>query len=372
MYEIKIKVKGDGTLNFGGSNRLRLGTENEINRVKFVFDIDDSVSGTYQYVKFYKKGLAHLYRVNDKELIVSKTILSSSGIWLLSFISTDKGIVNGEITGTYAFITEPIEAVVFEGILQKGNPSEEADLVKDLFSLDFTELHVPDFVEEIGDYFMYNTDKNFGLFIGAGVKSIGSYAFYNNLLGTLIFEEGCQLETLKDNALYNIYFENDLCVPSTVKNWGKYVLKNSNVLCISFGKNSQLETLGSYALWENTACEIYLPDHLKTLCGNTYVIKNCKKLCYLWIPNTLTTNIPANAIYGCDVLERIELQAGFNVSANFSNCTNLSAQSMVEMFEALKDLTGQTSKTLTLGSTNLAKLTDTEIAIATDKNWVIA
>jgi hypothetical protein len=42
------------------------------------------------------------------------------------------------------------------------------------------------------------------------------------------------------------------------------------------------------------------------------------------------------------------------------------------MFANLKDNTGQTAKTLTLGATNLAKLTVAEKAIAINKNWTLA
>ena len=88
MFEINIKVNGNGTLNIGNADRIKLGTENEVNRVKLVFDVDSSIEGVYQYVKFNKGNTAHLYRVTQKELVVSKTILASSGIWLLSFISS--------------------------------------------------------------------------------------------------------------------------------------------------------------------------------------------------------------------------------------------------------------------------------------------
>lgn len=372
MYEIKIKVNGNGTLNIGNTDRLKLGTEYEVNRIKLKFDIDSSVEGTYQYVKFYKKDLSIIYRVNDKELIVSKTILASSGIWFLSFISTNSGIVDGKINGSYAFISKPIEAVVYDGILQKGGPSEEFELLNKLISMDFYEIKIPDGITEIGDYFLYNSDKNFALTIGNDVESIGSYAFYNSVLGSCEFPEGGNLETLKDNAFYNISFENDVYIPSSVKNWGKYCFKNSYAPCLFFRKNSQLKTLGSYALWENKFYEIYLPDHLETFSGNTYVIKNCTDLYYLWIPNTLRTTIPANAIYGCSSLEEIELQEGFNVSANFSNCTNLSTDCLINMLNALKDLTGQTAKSLTIGATNLAKLTNAQKGIATDKNWTLS
>ena len=57
---------------------------------------------------------------------------------------------------------------------------------------------------------------------------------------------------------------------------------------------------------------------------------------------------------------------------NSSTETNITVDSMVAMFNSLKDLTSETAKTLTLGSTNLAKLTDEQKAIATNKNWTLA
>ena len=38
MFEINIKVNGNGTLNIGNTDRIKLGTENEVNRVKLVFE----------------------------------------------------------------------------------------------------------------------------------------------------------------------------------------------------------------------------------------------------------------------------------------------------------------------------------------------
>ena len=66
MFEINIKVNGNGTLNIGNTDRIKLGTENEVNRVKLVFDVDSSIEGVYQYVKFNKGNTAHLYRVTQK------------------------------------------------------------------------------------------------------------------------------------------------------------------------------------------------------------------------------------------------------------------------------------------------------------------
>ena len=60
---------------------------------------------------------------------------------------------------------------------------------------------------------------------------------------------------------------------------------------------------------------------------------------------------------------------GFNVST----CKKLSHESLMSIINALKDLSGtDKTATVTLGSTKLAKLTDAEKAIATEKGWTLA
>lgn len=51
------------------------------------------------------------------------------------------------------------------------------------------------------------------------------------------------------------------------------------------------------------------------------------------------------------------------------NSCPLDVASLVALFNGVADLTGQASKTITVGKTNLAKLTPEQIAIATNKNW---
>lgn len=46
--------------------------------------------------------------------------------------------------------------------------------------------------------------------------------------------------------------------------------------------------------------------------------------------------------------------------------------SLRALINGLADLTGRTAKTLTIGNTNIAKLTEEDIAIAVNKNWTIA
>lgn len=369
MFDIKIKIRGNGTLDFGSSGRLRLGTTNENQRIKLVFDIDDTVEGTYQYIKFVNKKATYLYRVYSKEIILSRNIQVFDGIWMFSFISTNAGIVNNQITGTYAFITEPVEAVVVKGILGEVNQTDEEIVLNSLCSMIYTSLNLPASVTSIGDYFMYNSKRTFSLVIGEDITSIGSYAFYDAVITSLTFKENSSLTTLRDYALYHLTINGDVVFPRTISSWGQYVLKNTTVNKISFEADSNLKVLNAYAFREINVKEVYLPDKLTTINSNAF--KTCTLLTKLWIPNTITSDIAHTAIAGCDALSEIVLEAGFEANAYFDNC-NLTQNSMVTMLYSLKNKRPEAPGKLVLGTTNLAKLTTDQKAIAVNKNWTLS
>lgn len=119
MYEITLYVKANGTLATEQKGILKLGTENEIKRTRLLFDVDSRIEGKYRYLKLVTTNLSCLYRISNNSIVLSKTITSQEGKWLVSFISTDELITNNRIVGNYAFITEPIEAVVTKGIMSQ-------------------------------------------------------------------------------------------------------------------------------------------------------------------------------------------------------------------------------------------------------------
>ena len=93
---------------------------------------------------------------------------------------------------------------------------------------------------------------------------------------------------------------------------------------------------------------------------------------YLHLPNTyIFAEHPDYILKFCTKLEEIELEQGFNYALICNKCP-LTQQSLVGMLNALADLTGEQAKTLTVGNANLAKLTNEQIAIATEKNWTLA
>ena len=105
---------------------------------------------------------------------------------------------------------------------------------------------------------------------------------------------------------------------------------------------------------------------------------NCPNLEYIYLPasidmdDSLSTSSSYHIGGNCPKLEVVELGQGYSYSLNLSFCTKLTHDCLVSMLNALADLTGGTAKKLTLGSTNLAKLTDEEKAIATSKNWTLS
>jgi hypothetical protein len=75
----------------------------------------------------------------------------------------------------------------------------------------------------------------------------------------------------------------------------------------------------------------------------------------------------------CANLEFVTIEPGFNCNdLNLSVSTRYSVETIVSWLEALADRTGETAYTLTMGATNLNKLTDEQKAIAIGKNWNLA
>ena len=99
---------------------------------------------------------------------------------------------------------------------------------------------------------------------------------------------------------------------------------------------------------------------------------SCTSLTNITIPSSVTS-MGITMFTNCSRLTNITLGNNFNCNnLNLSASTMYSVDTLVAMLTALADRTGQTAYTLTLGTTNLAKLSDAQKAIATDKNWTLA
>ena len=139
--------------------------------------------------------------------------------------------------------------------------------------------------------------------------------------------------------------------------------------------------IDSYAFNISGLTSINIPASVTTLMyGITY---NCASLTSFTLNSIPTNNLSwtytnnMNHFYGCTALTSVQLPEGWNISILISNGTNyfsnvLTHDSMVAILNNLADMTSGTTKTITLGATNLARLSAEEIAIATSKNWTVS
>ena len=97
----------------------------------------------------------------------------------------------------------------------------------------------------------------------------------------------------------------------------------------------------------------------------------CKALESLHLPSGFgqkATNL-VNCFSNCTALKTITGNPNFKVSLNLSSCTKLTHDSIMVIINGLQTVT-ETQK-LTLGTENLAKLTEADKKIATDKGWTL-
>lgn len=73
----------------------------------------------------------------------------------------------------------------------------------------------------------------------------------------------------------------------------------------------------------------------------------------------------------CYSIEEIHM-TGMKVDFDIHYSSRFTREALLEIINNCQDLTGQSAKTITMGSTNLAKLTDEDKLIATNKNWTLA
>lgn len=81
-----------------------------------------------------------------------------------------------------------------------------------------------------------------------------------------------------------------------------------------------------------------------------------------------------NSTFGsCNALQDITIEGVIGNDISFGNSPLLTHDSLINIISCLQDITGTANtRTLTLGATNLAKLTDAEKAVATGKGWTLA
>lgn len=153
--------------------------------------------------------------------------------------------------------------------------------------------------------------------------------------------------------------------------------------------------IGGYMFYNCTnLTSVTIPDTVTVVDHNSF--RGCSSLISVTIPDSVV-NIGSAAFYGCSSLTTINIPSSVTTIGStsiFQNCTNLetvvlgngfnangldlsastlySKEILGKMLYNLADRTGQTAYTITIGSTNIAKLDEVTIAAVTEKNWTLA
>ena len=204
------------------------------------------------------------------------------------------------------------------------------------------------------------------------------------------------LKTLSQNAFSNCSKISSLQIPS-ITNWGTYTFQNCTSLSsVSFAENFALTTIPVNTFEGCTSLKnITLPTSINKIDSNAFsnsgieniVIHNgvtylgssvfygCTSLSEITLPNTIssinaTNGNRYNTFSDCTALTTVNLAQDFNCSISFYSSANIT--NAAEMLTKLKDLTGETAKTITFAKAVYDGLTAEEIAVATNKNWTVA
>lgn len=171
-------------------------------------------------------------------------------------------------------------------------------------------------------------------------------------------------------TLVNTFKENTAItsakLPDSLKTIGSYAFyKCTNLQTVNFEK---VEEIGEYAFRYSGLKSAILPETLNKI--GLYSFTDCTALTSVYIPASCTS-IGWNAFSQCTALTDLRVGVGFNADLTITYVGNnrLTAETINAIIGNYADNSG---KTLTLGSTNLAKLSDEDKAVATAKGLTLA
>lgn len=313
-------------------------------------DVIDSKGNRQRYVRVYSNTVS-TYRMNFYGLVVWYVDNMHTGSFnvVSDNYAADGGLIpvylecaeyGNKVTTAIVNILEgtPVKKIVFENIISTSISSSNLALFKNLMCL--KELYI--------------IFSNF------------------NVSNTTYILDGTQIKSLS--------FDADAYTTKTFSVYGQTT--SSSIRELLGTENLNVSTFALRYLYGLDAVNI--PYSAKTI-----TVSGCINIKNLIIPEKVTS-LTATGLYGlkeliinssvltsCNIsyntgLRKITVPIDWNVAIHLSSSSLLEHDSIVNLLENLKDLTGETAKTLKLGSVNLAKLTDEEKAIATNKNWTLS
>lgn len=273
-----------------------------------------------------------------------------------------------EVLGNYGFSYSSLTDVIFD---ENSNVTEigtncfyECNNLKS--------IHIPKKVAYIGGYAFYGNDALAEVTFNADDLTIGDNVFARCInLGTINWGSGI-IKLGKATFSYCVKLT-ALNIPNNVLSLGNsYTFEScTGITSVTFEEGSPITVIPPNCFsYCSSLTDVVIPSGVTTL-GNA-AFYTCNRMKHITLPNTLTsinctvasTN---NTFASCSALEVVDLEEDFNCSISLDSCSVLT--NAAEMLTKLKDLTGETAKTITFAKAVYDSLTADEIAVATNKNW---
>lgn len=202
--------------------------------------------------------------------------------------------------------------------------------------------------------------------------------YYNTLLECIKYKNCNNLNSISfgNYSTQKILFDNvifsNITTLSSLFNNGKGKPMNDNKLNLLLDNIDFSKITDLYNAFNNSSGE-------KLNVKNTYNVTNfnsafsfCNFKKIEELDFNSATNV-SNAFYNYTNLLEILSVKNIKISGlNFNPCILLNRDTLIRILNALYDYSESDTHTITLGSTNLAKLTEEEIAIATSKGWNVS
>lgn len=196
--------------------------------------------------------------------------------------------------------------------------------------------------------FQDNDLRKVGKFSSTSMNQNSNYLFANNYNLTEVEEVN-----LPNSPNTSYMFQND----RNLKRIGKIDVSSSKDISYMFASCISLVEIP------------YMDTSKATNMSGMFSV--CRNLRVIYNLDFSSATSVGNMFNYCTSLREIKSISNINIALTLSNSKMLTHDTLIKILNALVDLTGQTSKQLTLGTENLSKLNDEEKAIAINKNWTL-